>query len=103
MSSRQGPDLDLVAARVLGCPAVAALHPGPFGEVATYLPGRRISGLRTHGARLEIHVSGVYPHTPDEIAVQIRAAVATAAPAVDVLVVIEDYQAPPAPSSAQPR
>jgi hypothetical protein len=35
-----------VAAAVTAHPAVAGLHGGPFGAVATYLPGRRLVGVR---------------------------------------------------------
>lgn len=35
-----------VAATVTAHPAVARLHGGIFGAVATYLPGRRLTGVR---------------------------------------------------------
>ena len=35
-----------VAAAVAAHPAVAGLHGGEFGVVATYLPGRRVIGVR---------------------------------------------------------
>lgn len=35
-----------VAAAVCAHPAVARLHGGTFGDVATYLPGRRLIGVR---------------------------------------------------------
>ena len=35
-----------VAAAVTAHPAVAGLHGGVFGAVATYLPGRRLVGVR---------------------------------------------------------
>lgn len=37
---------DVIAQRVLDHPAVAHLHGGPFGTVASYLPGRRVTGVR---------------------------------------------------------
>ncbi len=37
---------DLVVAAVTGVDGVAAMHPGAFGEVATYLPGRRVVGVQ---------------------------------------------------------
>ncbi|MFD4183444.1 hypothetical protein ACFWPB_20405, partial [Rhodococcus sp. NPDC058514] len=36
---------DLIADAVLAVPGVAGLHGGMFGEVATYLPGRRVLGV----------------------------------------------------------
>ena len=35
-----------VAAAVTAHPSVARLHGGPFGVIATYLPGRRLVGVR---------------------------------------------------------
>lgn len=35
-----------IAAAVVAHPGVAALHGGVFGSVATYLPGRRLVGVR---------------------------------------------------------
>ncbi|RZT89029.1 hypothetical protein EV383_5983 [Pseudonocardia sediminis] len=88
------PDPDLVAAIVLSCPAVAGLHPGPFGEVATYLPGRRVSGVRVRPGAVEVHVIGRYPIPVPEIEGQVRAAIAAAGPSpVQALVVVEDYAA----------
>lgn len=37
---------DGISQRVLDHPAVAHLHGGPFGTVASYLPGRRVVGVR---------------------------------------------------------
>lgn len=45
--SRDGDLLaEQVAAAVLAQPGVAGLHGGVFGAVATYLPGRRLTGVR---------------------------------------------------------
>ncbi|WP_211489695.1 hypothetical protein [Georgenia thermotolerans] len=37
-------------------PGVARLHPGAFGEVATYLPGHRVPGVRVRPDGVEVHV-----------------------------------------------
>lgn len=37
---------DVISQRVLDHPAVAHLDGGPFGTVASYLPGRRVVGVR---------------------------------------------------------
>lgn len=47
---------DLVASAVLAVPGVTALHAGSFGEVATYLPGRRVVGVRLRDEVAEVHV-----------------------------------------------
>jgi len=47
---------DLIEQVVLKVPGVSALHGGLFGEVATYLPGRRVSGIRVRDDVSEVHV-----------------------------------------------
>ncbi len=47
---------DLIEQAVLKVPGVSALHGGAFGEVATYLPGRRVSGIRVRDDLSEVHV-----------------------------------------------
>jgi hypothetical protein len=51
----------VVAAATLAVDGVVALHPGAFGEVATLLPGRKVSGVRLAepgdlDATSEVHV-----------------------------------------------
>ena len=84
-------DADLVARLVLGCPAVAALHGGLFGEVATYLPGRRVVGVRIRPGVVEVHVVGHYPVPVADIAAQVRAAIGTAPGELVVDVTVADY------------
>jgi uncharacterized alkaline shock family protein YloU len=45
-----------IAAAVLSVPGVARLHGGPFGTVATYLPGRSVTGVRLYDGTADIHV-----------------------------------------------
>lgn len=47
---------EAVAAAVLAVPGVAGLHGGPFGTVATYLPGRSVTGVRLGDDLAEVHV-----------------------------------------------
>jgi hypothetical protein len=44
-----GVNVDAVAAAVLGCAGVAGLDGGRFGEVASYLPGRKVPGVVVWG------------------------------------------------------
>ncbi|MGU3500828.1 Asp23/Gls24 family envelope stress response protein [Mycobacterium sp. C31M] len=46
-----------IAQRVVAVPGVAGLHSGMFGEVATYLPGKRVVGVRIDDTCVDIHVS----------------------------------------------
>jgi uncharacterized alkaline shock family protein YloU len=47
---------DAVVAAVRAVPGVARLDGGPHGEIAAYLPGRRVPGVRLRGDRAEVHV-----------------------------------------------
>lgn len=49
-------EVDLIAQAVIGVPGVSGLHAGVLGEVATYLPGRRVKGVRLREPGWEIHV-----------------------------------------------
>lgn len=70
------PELaDLVAAAVTRVPGVAGLHAGTFGEAATYLPGRRVNGVRLREDVTEVHVTLVYGVPVLEAAERIRSAV----------------------------
>ncbi len=86
------PDPDAIAAAAQACPHVVRLGGGALGEVATYLPGRRVTGVRVTDRVVEIHVVGRYGPTVDEIAGQVRDAVRAAAGPVIVDVVIDDLE-----------
>jgi hypothetical protein len=51
-----GSAADAVAAAVRAVPGVHDLHPGAPGEVATYLPGRRVLGVRLLEPGCELHL-----------------------------------------------
>lgn len=46
--------IDEVARLVLATPGVAGLTAGAFGDMATYLPGRRLAGVRQRHGRTEV-------------------------------------------------
>jgi hypothetical protein len=71
-----GIDVDAVAAAVQGCPAVDDLDGGALGGVATYLPGRRVPGIRIGADRVEVHVRAVWDQPVSLVAGQIRQALA---------------------------
>ena len=89
-----GEIADAVRAAVLAVPGVADLHSGSYGEVATYLPGRKVQGVRMRAERAEVHVVLDWgsPALATADAVR-RAASAITATAVDVHV--QDFAAPP--------
>jgi uncharacterized alkaline shock family protein YloU len=78
---------DTIVACVLAVPGVVGLHPGTFGEVATYLPGRRVVGVRCDGQTVEVHVvlrwGTPVPATADAVR---RALTALGASTVNVVV-----------------
>jgi len=69
-------EVDRVAAAVLACPAVLELHAGGLRQVATYLPGRRVSGVRTDEEVIQVSVVAAAGVPLPAVATQVRAAVA---------------------------
>lgn len=86
--------VDLIAQAARACPAVAGLHAGSFGQHATYLPGRRVSGVRLSAGESVIGVVGCYPASVAEIGSQVRAAVGALVPGVPVTIHVEDLLLP---------
>lgn len=96
MSSGPTPstDADRIAAVVLSCSSVAGLHGGRWGEVATYLPGRQVAGVRVHPDLVEVHVVGVYPTPVADIARQVRTALHPETGETPIQIVVENYADP---------
>jgi len=84
---------DAVAELVLAVPGVAGLHPGMFGEVGTYLPGRRVAGIRFGDDTIAVHIAIREGAHARETAAAVRAAVSKAWPGVAVNVTVEDVLA----------
>jgi hypothetical protein len=85
---------DLVAAAVLACPAVLELHAGGLRQVATYLPGRRVTGVRTDAEVIQVSVVAAAGVPIPAVAAQVRAAVAPLAGDRPVDVHIADVAVP---------
>lgn len=49
-------DAERIRAAVVATDGVAELHSGAFGEVATYLPGGRVAGIRVDRSGIEVHI-----------------------------------------------
>ncbi|HEY3686540.1 MAG TPA: hypothetical protein VGL93_26135 [Streptosporangiaceae bacterium] len=79
-----------VADAALACPGVAALTGGPYGAVATYLPGGRIEGVALRDTEIEVRLVARYGIPLPEVAARVRAAVGPLAGGRDVAVVIDD-------------
>jgi uncharacterized alkaline shock family protein YloU len=84
---------DRVARVVLAVPGVHDLHGGVLGEVATYLPGRRVTGVRLRDGDTQVHLvlswGAPITVTTDEV----RSRVAEIVPGT-VHVAVEDIAAP---------
>lgn len=84
---------DRIATAVAACPSVAALASGP---VATYLPGRVVTGVAVRDTLVVAAVVARHGPPLAEVAGQVRAAVAGVAPGLAVEVHIDDIQLPDA-------
>ena len=87
-------DLEAVAAAALGSPLIAGLTGGGLGEVATYLPGRRILGVREVDGTIEVHVVAKWGRPLPEVAEVVRAAVAPHAGDAPVAIFVDDIELP---------
>lgn len=83
-------DVDAVAGAVQACPSVTRLATGGPVEVATYLPGRRVHGVRIHDGTVEVHVVARYGAVLPAVGEEVRRAVAPLAPGHKVAVFVDD-------------
>ncbi len=95
MTGRDGPAevaglADRIVGAVTGCAAVAGLTEAPGGPVATYLPGRTVSGVAVRAGEVEVCVVARYGQPLQAVAAQVRQAVAALVPDRVVDVVIGD-------------
>jgi hypothetical protein len=90
-------DVHAVARAAAACPDVAGLSGGALGEVATYLPGERVVGVRETADGVEIRISAWWGMPLPLIAEQVRQAVRPVVGAAHVLVVVDDIEPRPAP------
>jgi hypothetical protein len=91
-----GVDVVVAAATVAGCAVVAALDSGPFGEVATYLPGRKVAGVAVRDGRVTVQVRARWGIPAPDLAALITVALAPLTGHRPVDVVIADVDDPPA-------
>jgi uncharacterized alkaline shock family protein YloU len=76
MPSQETFDVDAVAAATLDCRAVAGLHDGGKRFVATYLPGRRVIGVRAEDGRVLVSVVLAYGASVETLEKEVRSALA---------------------------
>lgn len=97
-AERDGVDLDAAAAAVRRCPAVSDLVADQPADFVTYLPGRRITGLRVKGDVVEVAVRARWGTPLPEVAQQVREALASITGGRRVDVTVADLD-PPADGS----
>lgn len=103
-----GVDVDAVAMATAGCAGVAAVDGGPFGEVASYLPGRKVVGVVVGDGRVTVQVRARWGIPAPELAALITVVLAPLTGHHPVDVVIADIDDPPvtppvgAPAGAGP-
>src|SRR5262245_14451730 len=91
---------DRIAATVTRCPDVAGLTQNPGIPVATYLPGRTVSGVAVRPAEVEICVVARYGPPLAQVAARVWQVVEPLAPGRVVDVVIGDVAPPRLPEAA---
>ncbi|GCD19599.1 hypothetical protein ACFO3K_02895 [Cellulomonas algicola] len=88
---------EVVAAVVLAVPGVVRLHGGPFGGLGTYLPGRRVTGVRVDDDGTEVHVVVSATQPVAATAARVQRAVSAVAP-MPVRVHVDDLDDPADPA-----
>ena len=86
--------VEAVGAAVERCEGVASLSAGPLGGFGTYLPGRRVAGVKVDGDTVELHVVARWGLAIPEIAAQVRALVLSLVGGRSVDVVVDDVTLP---------
>ena len=85
-------DVDAIAAATLACSAVAGLDEGGTRAVATYLPGRRVVGVRVENRRVLVSVILSSGFSVRLLDAQVRSALAPHVRDRDVDVYVADVQ-----------
>ncbi|MFY9929190.1 MAG: hypothetical protein WAK82_14385 [Streptosporangiaceae bacterium] len=98
-----GVDVDAVAAAVQGCAGVSALDGGQNGEIATYLPGRKVPGVQVSGGRVRVQIRSQWGVPVTDLAALISVVLAPLTGSRPVDVLIADIDDPPRASSARVR
>ncbi|MET9339530.1 MULTISPECIES: hypothetical protein [unclassified Nonomuraea] len=81
-----------IAERVRNCPGVSALSGGPYGTVATYLPGERLAGVAVRDDQVEIAIVAKGGRPLYITADEVRMAVAPLVGSRPVNVAIDDLE-----------
>ena len=99
----EGIDVDAVAAAVRCCAGVSALGGGQGGEIATYLPGRKVPGVQVSNGRVRVQIRSRWGVPATDLAALITVVLAPLAGTRPVDVLIADIDDPPLTSSGYER
>ncbi|NYH76828.1 hypothetical protein FHR84_000142 [Actinopolyspora biskrensis] len=106
----RGSHAERMAEAVLGHPCVVRLDGGEHGTVATYLPGRRVTGVRVDPDGVEtaevcvvLRLLRPVPETVDEIRTRLRDVVGDSAVDVTVADVLAPEESEESPRAAGDR
>jgi hypothetical protein len=91
-----GINVDAVAAAVQACPGVSGLDGGRFGDVTSYLPGRRVPGVAVRTDSVTVQVRSRWGVSAPDLLSQITAVLTPLIGARRVEVVVADIDEPPA-------
>jgi hypothetical protein len=94
-----GVDVAAVAAVVQGCAGVSALVGGRFGEVVSYLPGRKVAGVLVRDGRVRIQVRSRWGIPAADLGALIKVLVAPLTGYRPVDVLIADIDEPTEPTN----
>ncbi len=97
--ARQGPpatrvDPEAVAAAAIGNLSVLRLFSGDALEIATYLPGKRVRGVRVRESEVEVHVVARWGTSLPRVAEEVRRSVDAVVGGLPVSVYIDDVETP---------
>jgi hypothetical protein len=95
-----GVDVDAVAAAVRGCPGVQDLYGGPPELIVTYLPGRRVEGVRIDPQAVVVQVRARWGASVSDLATQICTALDPLVPGRRIDILWADVADPPPPAPA---
>ena len=94
-----GVDIDALHTAVAACPDVSGLGSPGLAGLTTYLPGRRIAGLRISPDLLELEVVAAWGASVADIAAQIRSAVSGLVAGRPVNITVADIDVPDQPKN----
>ena len=90
-----GIDVDAVATAVRSCAGVDDLDAGQLGSVTSYLPGRKVAGIKVATDRVTVQVRSRWAIPVAAVGEQIRAAVTPLVAPRVLDIVVSDIADPP--------